>query len=147
MKTLQDSINEIKNSDLYHFKLKLDKLINEANVFDNITFALKYLENPSSILTTFDDGSKILLRRYLNKKSLWADDDMVPEELLKDIHGDHYLILTVDLKELGRIDILIFTAFNFVFKPVAKILHNHLEETEETYDKLYNHIASFLDSK
>ena len=147
MKTLQDSINEIKNSDLYHFKLKLDQLINEPNVFDNITFALKYLENPSSIMTTFDDETSILLRRYLNKKSLWADDDMVPEELLKNIHSDHYLILTVDLNELGRIDILIFTAFSFVFKPVAKILRNHLVETEKTYDKLYNHIASFLDAK
>ena len=147
MKTLQDSINEIKNSDLYNFKLKLNELINEQNVFDNIEFALNFLENPSSISAIFGDESKILLQRYLNTKSLFVDKDDIPEELLKNIHGDHYLILTVDLKELGRIRILMFITFTYDFKVVAKILNNHLIEAGETYNKLYDHITSFFDVK
>lgn len=108
-------------------------------------FALNHLDNPSSILTTFDDKTEILLQRYLNKKSVWAND--VPDELLKNNYGDHYLILTVDLKELGQIEILIFTTFTYDFKPVFKILNNNLIETEETYNKLYDHISSFLNVK
>ena len=145
MKTLHDSINEFKNSDLYNFKLKLNELINEQNVFNDIEFALNFLEKPSIISTIFDDESKIILQRYLNKKSICADKDDIPEELLKNIHGDHYLILTVDLKELGKIKILMFITFTYDFKVVAKILKNHLIETDETYDKLYDHLTSFFD--
>ena len=37
-----------------------------------------------------------------------------------------------------------FITFTYDFKVVAKILKNHLIETDETYDKLYDHITSFF---
>ena len=153
MKTLQDHITKIKNSNLYNFKLKLklNDLIKNYQFIDNIAFALKYLESPASIYVEYDDKSSILLERKLVGESLFGWDNSSKKRLLtKNIYDNYYLVLTVDLNELGSIEFIIFreqSCYLLNVQTVIKILNNNLEETDETYEKLDEYITSFFDVK
>ena len=126
MKTLQNIIDETKNSELYKLKMKLKALLEDEDVIENLSFASLYLVNPDEITTEFDD-IVITFKRYVG----WFENETT-------------LILTIDLLDDGFIELELLKNITYKVEYNFKIKGNTLKDNAEIYNKAFQSIETFL---